>query len=444
VALALKTGFASVSGRVISLVINPITPTILYAGAHFGGVFRSTDSGAHWVAANTGLPRDGYSALYVSFLAIDPRTPSTLYARTYVDHVFRSTDSGGHWTAISAGLFNKDVPCLAINPHTPSTLYAGTNGGVFRSTDGGNHWMAVNTGLTHHYVYSVALDPKTPTTLYASTNEDIFRSTDSGGHWTGLKTGYAGVSGYVTSLAINPKIPTTLYAGTDRGVFRSVNSGATWTAINTGVTNNGVSCFAIDPLAPANLYVGTNGGVFRSTDGGNHWMSMNSGLTRQSVISLAVDRLTPGILYAVADGGGIFRYGAASSSKGIIQLKIGSKTMYVDGKPVPLEAAPIILNSRTFLPIRALIETLSGEVLWSASARSVDVFLGDHSVDVAVGGNIGYINDKAVAIDPANPKVVPVIINSRTFLPLRFVAEALALGVQWDGTTQTITITYTL
>jgi hypothetical protein len=68
------------------------------------------------------------------------------------------------------------------------------------------------------------------------------------------------------------------------------------------------------------------------------------------------------------------------------------------------------------------------------------MFLGEHSVDVAVGGNIGYVDDKAVAIDPANPKVVPIIINNRTFLPLRFVAESLALDVQWDATTQTITI----
>ncbi|MGB9730180.1 MAG: copper amine oxidase N-terminal domain-containing protein, partial [Thermoprotei archaeon] len=39
-------------------------------------------------------------------------------------------------------------------------------------------------------------------------------------------------------------------------------------------------------------------------------------------------------------------------------------------------------------------------------------------------------------------KVVPEIINGRTMLPLRFVAESLGADVQWDGTTKTITITY--
>jgi hypothetical protein len=70
------------------------------------------------------------------------------------------------------------------------------------------------------------------------------------------------------------------------------------------------------------------------------------------------------------------------------------------------------------------------------------MFLGEHSVDVAVGGNIGYVDDKAVAIDPANPKVVPVIINNRTMLPLRFVTENLGATVGWDAATQTITIRY--
>ncbi|MEM3473786.1 MAG: stalk domain-containing protein [archaeon] len=41
-----------------------------------------------------------------------------------------------------------------------------------------------------------------------------------------------------------------------------------------------------------------------------------------------------------------------------------------------------------------------------------------------------------------NPKVVPEIINSRTMLSLKFVAESLGFEVQWDRTTKTITLTY--
>ena len=168
---------------------------------------------------------------------------------------------------------------------------------------------------------------------------------------------------------------------------------------------------------------------------------MNTGLGNANVRSVVINPRTPSILYAGTDGG-VFQYGPVSASTKVIQLKIGSTTMHVDGKAVPLEAAPIIMNSRTLVPLRALIETLGGRVVWSPSARTVDMLLGEHSVDVGVGGNIGYVNDKGVAIDPANPNVVPLIINNRTFLPLRFVAESLTLNVQWDAVTQTIAIIY--
>jgi len=146
-------------------------------------------------------------------------------------------------------------------------------------------------------------------------------------------------------------------------------------------------------------------------------------------------------MYAATDDG-ISRYQGVSPLNRVIQLEIGSTTMRVDGKAVPLEAAPIIMNSRTLVPLRALIETLGGRVVWSPSARTVDMFLGEHSVDISVGGNIGYVNDKAVAIDPANPKVVPLIISGRTMLPLRFVTENFGATVGWDAATQTITIRY--
>ena len=97
------------------------------------GVFKSTDAGATWTAANAGLTNLGINAL-----AVNPATPTTLYAGTG-DGVFKSTDSGETWAAASAGSRTRRL-ALAINPAAPDTLYAGTGGaGVFRSTDGGTH-----------------------------------------------------------------------------------------------------------------------------------------------------------------------------------------------------------------------------------------------------------------------------------------------------------------
>ncbi|HEX7605635.1 MAG TPA: hypothetical protein VF348_02920, partial [Usitatibacter sp.] len=75
-------------GNIFALAINPSTPSTLYAGTDGGGVFKSTDSGGTWAAANTGLTN-----LTVQALAIDPSTSSTLYAGTDGGGVFKSTDS---------------------------------------------------------------------------------------------------------------------------------------------------------------------------------------------------------------------------------------------------------------------------------------------------------------------------------------------------------------
>jgi len=447
-----NTGLTNKS--VSSLVIDPLTPATLYASSYYGGVFRSTDSGGHWTARNTGLPRDGYSSLKVTSLTINPLTPSTLYAGTYDAGIFRSTDSGGHWTAINTGRTHSGanppwISCFAINPHTPTTLYVGGTD-VYRSTDSGTHWTVMNTGLTNHDVRSLAIDPRTPTTLYAGTGfGGVFRSTDSGGHWTVMKTGLprGGTNPLqVSSLAINPKVPTTLYAGTAGGVFQSANSGATWTA--TGLADGDITFLVIDPRTPGTLYTAIDkrtpttlaggSGVFRSINSGTTWTA--TGLADVDVMSLAIDPVTPATLYA--GGSGVFRYGVVSSSKSIIQLTIGNTTMYVDGKPASLEAAPIILNSRTLLPIRAVVEAAGGTIAWNASAQKVTIVRKGTTVELWIGKNVAKLNGKSVNID-SNAKVVPVIRNGRTLLPLRFIAEALALDVQWNATTQTITITYT-
>jgi len=104
-------------------------------------------------------------------LAIDPVTPATLYAGTSGGGVFKSTNGGGNWSAANTGLTNTDVLALAIDPATPATLYAGIlGGGVFKSTNGGGNWSAVNTGLTNAFVRALAIDPATPATLYAGTD----------------------------------------------------------------------------------------------------------------------------------------------------------------------------------------------------------------------------------------------------------------------------------
>ena len=74
-------------GYVDAIAIDPVTPTTLYAGTAYGGVFRSVDSGASWSAVNVGLSHPYHGLpVTVGALAVDPVTPSILYAGINDDH----------------------------------------------------------------------------------------------------------------------------------------------------------------------------------------------------------------------------------------------------------------------------------------------------------------------------------------------------------------------
>jgi photosystem II stability/assembly factor-like uncharacterized protein len=263
-----------------------------------GGIFKSTDAGATWQAANAGITSDIYD---VTALVIDPLTPRTLYAATYGSGVFKSTDAGASWEFADAGLPSSLVDyiiTLAIDPVTPRTLHAGTEGrGIFKSTDAGATWQAANAGLSASYVYTVALDPVTPSTLYAGTlGGGVFKSTDTGATWEAANAGMIATN--ITALAIDPLTPRTLYAGTLGGiVFKSTDASATWQTANAGLIAGDVTALAIDPLTPSTLYAESDGTViFKSTDAGDTWeaSSVSSNLSN----ALAIDPLTPSTVYA--------------------------------------------------------------------------------------------------------------------------------------------------
>jgi hypothetical protein len=123
-------------------------------------------------------------------------------------------------------------------------------------------------------------------------------------------------------------------------------------------------------------------------------------------------------------------------------LRVGDTLGMLEGVSFPMDAAPVIKNGRTLLPIRALIETLGGKVTWNAKTHTAIVSLGERSVVLEIGKGTALVNGKPAPIDAANAKVVPEIIGSRTFLPLRFIAESLGLELTWDAATQTVSFAY--
>lgn len=284
------------------LAVDPTNGSVLYAGTQ-GGIFKSTDQGAHWSALTSGLPGN-YAATY---LAINPTTTSTLYAGSSSGQgVFESTNGGASWTLLNNGLpSNLTVTGLVVNPSQPSTLYAAGNGsGVFESTNGGASWSADNSGLPSLSVLSLAIAPSQPTTLYAglaNSGDALAVSVNGGASWTGLSS----IAGTQTSLvAVDPTSALTVYAVASGSLAKSTDGGATFTTANTGLPNFFFNAqLAFDPTNHQTLYLAIGpDGLFKTTSGGGTWVPL-TGTPNPNVQAVTVDPSNGARVYIGTDAG---------------------------------------------------------------------------------------------------------------------------------------------
>lgn len=119
-----------------------------------------------------------------------------------------------------------------------------------------------------------------------------------------------------------------------------------------------------------------------------------------------------------------------------IILTIGSTQALVFGETVFNDVAPKVVNDRTMLPARFVAENLGAYVYWDGYEQKVTVSSRDKEIYIYIGSSWAEVNGERVSLD--SPAFVE---NDRTYLPLRFISEELGADVDWDGSSQTVTIT---
>lgn len=126
----------------------------------------------------------------------------------------------------------------------------------------------------------------------------------------------------------------------------------------------------------------------------------------------------PNVLVAIVLVVGLLVPSAATAlSSTTVKLWIGKAYMSIHGTQQPIDdqgTKPIIVAGRTLVPIRAVIEAFGGSIDWESSTRKVTLTLGRDSLDLWIGKSQASLNGIALAIDSANPAVVPIIMNSGT------------------------------
>jgi hypothetical protein len=330
-----KLGPGNLGGRIRALVVDPTTPSTMYAGG-VGGVWKSTDGGATWAA-----PSDDLASQFVGTIVMDPGDPQTLLAGTgemlyydfvYGNGIYKSTDGGAHWTQLpgTAGQDFTNVNKIVYSAH-PNVLYAATLSGVWRSMDAGANWSAIlqpSSGFNESECDDLAIrrDAGHEETLFASCGRysaTIYRTADAEAPtptWSSFTQ--AGMSR--VSLAIAPSNQDVAYAlaaaypfGALQALYRWNEAGQVWAARATSASA-APARYLLSNAAYENLCFGFTG-------------NYDYGLTYNTV---AVDPVDENVvwaggydLYRSDDGGLTFGQAANWKATGPALLPSGQLTL---------------------------------------------------------------------------------------------------------------------
>jgi photosystem II stability/assembly factor-like uncharacterized protein len=307
------------------------TNGIVYAGTATQGVYKSTDDGLTWDAANSGLELTQVHDLIASGGNLLVATSGRSFVCPAANNVFKSTDNGSTWTPTS-GLSAHIVKSFALKGSFVFAVCDNvTTSGIFRSSDNGDNWQSVaspidkgdkifvsdnaiivasdnfiwrslSDGASWTLVEQFALTginsfARAGTKLFATGTTVLWTSLDNGGSWT-----FNPFPGGASSLSSDGS---TIYLGSGSKVFKSTDTGGTWVDVSTGLGHGSVLALLFDGT---NLFAGTpadSAGIYRSTNGGTSWDPAAAGLPVGSIIRSMIS--FGGYVFAGTEADGIYR-----------------------------------------------------------------------------------------------------------------------------------------
>ena len=307
--------YTTTEGRINSIVIDPVTTTIAYAGSVGGGVWKTTNCCSSTTSWSVVTDDPLLATISIDSVTIDPNNHNTIYAGTGdlnygsfsmgSQGILKSTNAGATWTLLGASVFAPALPEPAgqfpqyqavgkvrVDPRNSSHVVAGTKTGLYFSYDGGANWTGPCT-----------------TNNFSTMRQDItgLALTDTGSSTRIIAA--VGVRGFATTVQynLNQNGANGVYKGTIPASgcpsdFVSIASNANgWTGLNAGsgvayvnsTTGNQLGRIDI-AIAPSNsnyIYAevqsiapivdsgcgslpGCQLGVWVTTDGGTSWTQL--------------------------------------------------------------------------------------------------------------------------------------------------------------------------
>ena len=106
-------------------------------------------------------------------------------------------------------------------------------------------------------------------------------------------------------------------------------------------------------------------------------------------------------------------------------MTVGASQYVVDKQLFEMDAAPYVdSNWRTMVPLRALMEGFDAEVIWDNDDRTVTINYNEQTIVMTIDEDTYTVNGEEMTMDTE-----PVIQGDRTYVPIRFAAEAMGFEV---------------
>lgn len=326
--------YGNISSRITSVKYDPINPDIIYIGAAFGGIWKSTNGGLRWksktdyeISLSTGaIAIDASSEARIIYYGTGEATYSGV--SYYGRGLLKSTDGGETWLNYRNGLPTSTYfSRLLIRPNHNSELLAALgNSGIYRSTDAGMNWYQVRSGRCDDILFSLTGDTayaigsgqnmrisvnggatfpteigtglvlgtrnhiamcKSATNIFyasvynSSGSVSVFKSTDRGNNFTQLVPEFnfsGGQAWYDFYMHVSPYNPNYAYVGTI-SIYRTTDGGSSFQNISSGGVHVDQHNMDFHPTDSNKLFCVNDGGVWKSDDKGTTWTNLNTDLT---------------------------------------------------------------------------------------------------------------------------------------------------------------------
>jgi hypothetical protein len=337
-------GYTNISGRVTTVKYDPVNPAIIYIGAAFGGVWKSTNGGNNFTPIS-----DNEVSMSSGSITIDPTNTNIVYYGTgeatysgasyYGRGIMKSTNGGTTWTNYTTGLPSLTYCSrIVIRPGFPNQLFAAMgSSGLYKSTDAGITWSLLLGGRCDDIIFSpngtnayingsgtgyristdggltfnpngtlpvgtrnhLAICKNTPSVIYGAvyvgSSITVYKSTNSGDNFIQVAVGTdfnGGQAWYDFYMHVNPFDPNYAYVGSI-DIWRTSDGGTSFQNITNGYAGGIVHVdqhnMDFNPVNSNELFAVNDGGVWKSSDRGSNWINLNAGLTLTQFYRIAAD-----------------------------------------------------------------------------------------------------------------------------------------------------------